>query len=170
MGEEGMNEKPMATDRRSFLKTGAIVAAPLAAAAPVTALARDRSAAKLARLEDERAIEALQRQFVRYLNGAGDCGEIALSSDAVDLGEGLRSIAEHMGHDPVIELAEDGLSARARCTCKVEREIAFTGDSTLERMARFQGQGSHRHGEERVLAIEYAKGKDGWRIAKAHFA
>jgi hypothetical protein len=165
-----MSEKATATDRRSFLKAGAIVAAPLAAAVPVAALAGDGSAAKLARLEDERAIEALQRRFLRYLNGGGDCGEIALSSDAVDLGEGLRSIAEHVGHEPVIEVADDGLSARARCACKVEREVAFTGDSTLERMARFQGQGSHRYDEERVLAAEYAKGKDGWRIARARLA
>lgn len=165
-----MSETHMATDRRSFLKTGAIVAAPLAAAAPISVLARDDSAAKLARLEDERAIEALQRRFVRYLNGAGECGEIALSSDAVELGEGLRSIAEHSGHDAEIELAEDGLSARVRCGCKVERETAFTGDTTLERMARFQGQGSHRRSEERVLATDYVKHAEGWRIARARFA
>ena len=53
-------DKTSTTDRRAFLKVGAIVAAPLAVAAPVAALAGDDSKAKLARLEDERAIEALQ--------------------------------------------------------------------------------------------------------------
>jgi len=158
------------TNRRSFLKAGAIVAAPLAAAAPVVALAGDDSREKLARLEDERAVEALQRKFLRYLNGAGDCGEFVASSDSVDLGVGLRSIAEDMGREPSFTLAADGRSATARCACKVERETEFSGDSTLEQMARFQGQGSHRFTEERVLATEFVKDSNGWRIAGARFA
>jgi len=49
------------TERRSFLKTGAIVAAPLAVAAPAAAFAADDSRSKLARLEDERAMELIPR-------------------------------------------------------------------------------------------------------------
>lgn len=158
------------TDRRAFLKAGAIVAAPLAVAAPVAALADDGSKARLARLEDERAIEALQRKFLRHLNGSGDCGEFVASSDAVDIGEDVQAIVEDTRHEAQVTLADDGLSATARCTCRVELETAFVGDSTLERMARFQGQGSHRHSEARVLATDYIKGKDGWRIARARFA
>ena len=159
------------TNRRSFLKSGALIAAPVAAVGlPGAALAGDGSRARLARLEDERAVEELQRKFLRHLNGTGDCGEFIASSDAVDLGEGLRAIADDLGHEAELALADDGLSATARCHCHVEREIEFTGDSTLERMARFQGQGSHRHAEERVLATDYVKGKDGWRIASARFA
>ena len=165
-----MSENRTSTDRRSFLKAGAIVAAPIAAAAPVVALADDGSRARLARLEDERALGALQRKFLRHLNGAADCGKFIASSDAVNLGQGLRAIAEDAGHEAELALADDGLSATARCHCRVEWEIEFTGDSTLERMARFQGQGSHRHAEERVLATDYVKGKDGWRIASARFA
>lgn len=163
-----MSQNSISTDRRSFLKTGALIATPMIAAAPVAALAADDGTrARLARLEDERAIAGLQRQFVRYLNGAGDCGEFSLPSGAVDLGEGLRSIAEDMSREATLELAENGLSARARCTCEVERETEFTGDTTVERMARFQGQGSHRHSEQRVLATEFVKDKGGWRIAAA---
>jgi len=158
------------TDRRSFLKTGSIIAAPLAMAAPVAAFADDGSRARLARLEDERAIEALQRKFLRHLNGASDGGAFIASSDAIEVGEGMRSIAEDMGHEATLELAEDGLTARTRCACRVEREASFTGNSTLEQMARFQGQGSHRHTEERVLATEFVKGKDGWKIARARLA
>ena len=165
-----MSENRTSTDRRSFLKAGAIVAAPIAAAAPVAALADDGSRARLARLEDERAIGALQRKVLRHLTGAADCGQFIASSDAVNLGQGLRAIAEDAGHEAELALADDGLSATARCHCRVEWEIEFTGDSTLERMARFQGQGSHRHAEERVLATDYVKGKDGWRIASARFA
>lgn len=160
----------METSRRSFLKSGALVAAPVIAAAPMAALAADDSRAKLPRLEDERAIEALQRKFLRYLSGVGDCGEFIASSDAVDLGEGLRTIAEDMSQEASFELAEDGRSATARCACRVEREIEFSGDSTLERMARFEGHGSHRHEERQVLATEFVKAGDGWKIARARFA
>ena len=158
------------TNRRSFLKAGALVAAPLAAAAPVAVLAGDDSRARLARLEDERAVEALQRKFLRHLNGTGDCGEFIASSDAIELGEGMRAIAEDMAHEAELTLADDGFSATARCACRVERETEFTGDTTLEQMARFEGHGSHRHVEERVLATEFVKGKDGWTIARARFA
>jgi hypothetical protein len=165
-----MSGKTMSTDRRSFLKTGSLVAAPLAMAAPAAALAADDSRAKLARLEDERAVETLQRKFLRYLNGGEDCGEYIASSDTVELGEGLRSIAEDLGHESELALADDGLTATARCACRVGREIAFTGDTTIERMARFEGVGSHRHEERAVLAMEFAKDQDGWRIARARLA
>ena len=101
------------TNRRSFLKAGALVAAPLAAAAPVAVLAGDDSRARLARLEDERAVEALQRKFLRHLNGTGDCGELIASSDTIELGEGMRAIAEDMAHEAELTLADDGLTARS---------------------------------------------------------
>ena len=165
-----MSESPISTDRRSFLKSGSLVAAPLAMAAPVAALAGDDSRARLARLEDERAIETLQRKFLRHVNGSGNCSGFIAPSDAVELGEGLRAISEDLGHEATLELSDDGLTARGRCACRVEREVAFTGNTTLERMARFEGQGSHRHIENRVLATEFVKGKDGWTIARARFA
>ena len=154
------------TSRRSFLKAGAIVATPLAVAAPVSAFAADE---RLTRLEDERAIGALQRKFLRHLNGTDDCGEFIASADAVDMGEGLRAVAEDMRHEATVEFGADGRSARARCACHVEREAQFAGTSTLEQMACFQGQGSHRFAEERVLAIEFVKRRQGWRIAAARF-
>ena len=165
-----MSASETTTSRRSFLKTGVIVAAPLAVAAPGAAFADDGSRSKLARLEDERNVEALHRKFLRHLNGAADCGEFIASSAAVDVGEGLRAISEDMTHETELVLAEDGLTANARCRCRVEREIEFTGDTTVERMARFQGQGSHRHEEQRVLATEFVKDKTGWRIASARLA
>lgn len=159
-----------ATDRRSFLKTGALVAAPIAAIAPAAALADDGSRAKLARLEDRQAIEKLHRSALRRLNGGGDCGEFLASADAVKLDPRLRGIAADQGSEAVLEMAEDGLSASYRHKCRVELETEFTGHSTIEQMARFQGQGSHRHGEQRVLETDYVKNKDGWRIARLRLA
>ena len=148
-----MSEDSISTDRRSFLKTGAIAAAPLAAMAPVAALADDGSKARLARLEDERAIEALHRKVLRQPPALGD---------------EVRAVRQD--HEATIEIAEDGRTATSRCRCCVERDTAFTGESTVERMARFQGHGSHRHGEERVLVAEYVKNSEGWRIDRVRLA
>lgn len=146
------------TSRRSFLKSGALVAAPLAAiAVPTAALADDGARARLARLEDEREIEALHRAFLR-------------SEGTRALAPGLRAIAEDPTDDGSLELAEDGRSARLRRPVTVELESEFTGHSTLERMARFQGQGSHRRSEARVLAADFVKDQRGWRITRTALA
>jgi hypothetical protein len=52
----------------------------------------------------------------------------------------------------------------------VEIETDFTGHTTIEKMARFEGQGSHRRSEARTLTTEFVKGQDGWRIAGARLA
>lgn len=148
-----MSETMSATDRRSFLKTGALAAAPLAALAPAAALADDGSKARLARLEDERAIEGLHRASLRQ---------------PATFGEDVRAIRQD--HEPTIAIYDDGRSASSRCHCCVERDNAFTGETTVERMARFQGQGSHRHSEERVLVAEYVKNSEGWSIERIKFA
>jgi hypothetical protein len=163
-----------ATDRRSFLKTGALVATPVVAlAAPAAAFAGDESRAQLARLEDERAIERLQRAFLRRFNGApeADCGEFLARSGAVQLDASVRAIAEHPAHEPVVAFAEDGRTATLACACRVELEQAFEGQTTLERMTRFQGHGRHRHSEERTLKSEFARTSDGgWVITRLALA
>ena len=148
-----MSEKTTATDRRSFLKTGAIAAAPLAVMAPAAALADDGSKARLARLEDERAIEALHRSVLRQPS---------------PLGDGIGGIRQD--DEIAIEIAADGRTATSRCQCCVERDMAFTGQSTVERMARFQGHGSHRHAEEQTLVADYGKNSEGWRIERVRLA
>ena len=83
--------RDLSADRRSFLKTSALVTAPLAAlAAPALAQAADESGARLARLEDERAIEQLQRAFLRSFNGTpnADCSAFIANEDAVSLEAG----------------------------------------------------------------------------------
>lgn len=149
------------TDRRSFLKTGALAAAPLAVAAPVASLADDGTRAELERLKDRRDIEALHRAALRRINGS----ELA----AAHLAKGLRSLSDS-GDDGDIEVAQDGLRATSRHAVSAELETAFAGDSTLEKMARFQGQGSHRHSEPRVLTAQYVKEREGWRIADLRLA
>jgi hypothetical protein len=147
------------TDRRSFLKTGAIVAAPLAMAAPSAALADDGSRARLARLEDEKALAALHRDLVRQVNR----GERKLA-------KGLIALADDPAGELEVTFADDRLGASCRRSCTASFRTEFTGTSTLEQMHRLQGQGLHEHEERRVLVTEYNKGKDGWTIAHLRLA
>jgi hypothetical protein len=146
-----------ATSRRSFLKTGAIVAAPLAMAAPAAVLADDGSHARLARLEDEKALAALHREVIRQVNhGERDMGVSALAEDPAQ--------------ELQIIFAVDGRSATCRRACTVTFCTEFTGHSTLEQMHRLQGQGRHEREEARVLFGEYRKGRDGWTIESLRLA
>ena len=148
-----MSERMSATDRRSFLKTGAIAAATLAALAPAVALADDGSKAKLARLEDERAIEGLHRAILREPSALGD-----------------QVHAVRQEHEIAIEFAADGRTATSRCPCCVERDTDFAGETTVERMARFQGHGSHRRSEDRVVVGHYVRTNAGWSLERIALA
>jgi hypothetical protein len=148
-----------ATDRRSFLKSGAIVAAPLAMAMPAAALADEGTRARLARLEDERAIAALHREAVRQVN-RGDR----------KLTDGLSALADDPAHELQIGFADDGRRASCRRACRASFRTDFTGHSTLEQMHRLQGQGLHEHDEARVLVAEYTRSKDGWAIKSLRLA
>lgn len=155
------------TDRRSLLKAGVLVAAPLAAvAAPAAVLADDRTRARLAQIEDERAIEALHRAFLRRINGEGDCASYVAAGDAVTLEPGVRGITEDPAQDGTLDLAADGRSAAAQRPVMIEIDTEFTGTSTVEQMSRFQGHGSHRRREARVMLTDYVKAEHGWRIAR----
>ena len=160
-----------ATSRRSLLKAGALAAAPLAAVgAPASVLADEGTRAKLARLEDERAIQRLHRAFLRRVNGQGECGSFVAAADAVTLEPGVAAIGDDPAHDGTLELAADGRSATARRPVTVEIDTHFTGATTLEKMARFQGHGSHRRREARVMFTDYVKGQHGWQIARLRLA
>ncbi len=143
-----------ATDRRSFLKNGALVAAPVViVAAPAAALADDGSRARLARLEDERDIAALHRDLVRE----GNRGDRQLT-------KGLIALADDPAHELEIAFAGDRTRATCRRPCTASFRAEFTGHSTIEQMHRLQGQGMHEHDESRELVTQYVRGKDGWAI------
>ena len=148
-----------ATDRRNFLKTGAIVAAPLAVTMPTAALADGGSRARLARLEDEKAIAALHREVVGQVNR----GERKLA-------DGLTALADDPSHELQMAFADDGRRASCRRACTASFGTEFTRQSTLEQMHRLQGQGLHSHDERRVLVADYIKGKDGWAIEHVRLA
>lgn len=147
--------------RRSFLKAGAVVAVPLAAA-PAAALADDGFRARLARLEDEAAVRALHQDWLRRVNGR--------AGDAAVLGADVRGIAPDHAIADAIEIAADGKSAAGRFHCAVQLETELALDCTLAQMAHAQGEGVIRTTERRVLTAQYVKAGDGWSIAKLGFA
>jgi hypothetical protein len=154
-----MTMSKAATDRRNFLKTGAIVAAPLAMVTPAAVLADDGSKARLARLEDEKALAALHRDVVRQVNR----GERRLA-------KGLTALADDPAHDLQIAFADDGRRATCRRACTASFRTEFTGHSTIEQMHRLQGQGLHSHEESRLLVAEFVKRGNGWTIDSVRLA
>jgi hypothetical protein len=166
--------KHTTSTRRSFLKRSALLAAPLAAAAPAAIMADDGLKARLARLEDEAAIRELHETWLRQVNtnaddtaGARDPTPLFADAEGAAFGQSVRSIAaDHAGEPDAIEIAADGKSASGRFHCAVEIETKIAQDCTLARMAHAQGGGFVRWTERRVLKIAYVKASGAWAIAK----
>jgi hypothetical protein len=162
------------TSRRAFLKSGAIVAAPIAAVGiPAAALAGDGAKAKLARLEDERTIAELHSALIRRINKAGatHAGEFFANGKAPKLADGLRGIAPDHGAEPgAIAFSEDGHRASQRHAVNLEIATELEGNSTLEQMARLQGNTLALAVLPRTMIAEYVRAGSGWAIEKLAFA
>jgi len=160
--------------RRSFLKRGALLAAPLAAvAAPAAILADDELKARLAKLENEAAIRKLHQAWLRGINtgAAEEAASLFANPQRAAFDPAVRSIApDHAGAPDAIEVAANGKRAIGCFHCVVETETAIAQDSTLAQMAHAQGSGYIRRTERRILKVEYAKVSNAWAIAKAEFA
>jgi hypothetical protein len=166
--------KDTTSTRRSFLKGGALLAAPLAAVGvPAAVMADDGLKARLAKLEDEAAIRELHQSWLRRINtGAGDAAaSLFANPERAAFDPSVRSIApDHAGQPDAIEAAADGKRAVGRFHCAIEIEHAIAQDCTLAQMAHAQGGGFVRRTERRVLNVEYAKASGAWAIAKVEFA
>jgi hypothetical protein len=155
--------------RRSFLKSGTILAVPLGAvAAPAAVMADDELKARLEQLENLAAIRELHQGWLRSINtGIGRVEEAQPAGrSTANFDSGLRSVAtDHSGLPDAIEVAEDGRSAVGRFHCRVETETSIAPDCTLAQMAHEQGGGLIRRTESRVVKVEYAKTSGSWSIA-----
>ena len=159
-----------ASTRRSFVKGGALLAAPLAVAAPAAAMAQDQRSTRLARLEDEAAIRDLHQAWLRRVNTGEDSAGLFADPRRAAFADGLRGVAaDHTGAPDAIELAKDGMSAAGRFHCVVETEADIGEDCTLAQMAHAQGGGFIRQTERRLLKAGYVKTAAGWAIAKVGF-
>jgi lysozyme family protein len=168
--------KDTTSTRRSFLKSSAILAAPLAAAVPAAVIAEDGLKARLARLEDEAAIRELHQSWLRRVNTidaaeseAGDAtASLLANSQRTGSDQTVRSIAaDHSGEPDAIKVAADGARATGRFYCAVEIGFTIPKDTTLAQMAHAQGGGFVQRTERRVLKVEYTKAGGGWAIASA---
>jgi hypothetical protein len=159
-----------ASTRRSFLKSGALLAAPLAAvAAPAVVMADEELKTRLARLENEAAIRKLHQSWLRRVNTGADGAATPMFADleGCPSNQAVRGIlADHAGEPDAIELSRDGQSAAGRFHCTVEFETAIAQDCTLARMAHAQGGGFVRRTERRVIQVEYVRASGAWAIAK----
>lgn len=159
--------------RRSFLKGGALLAAPLAAAVPAAILADDGTKARLAKLENEAAIRDLHQAWLRGINTGArdDATSLFADGNPAAWDASVRSIApDHAAEPDAIEVAADGNRAAGRFPCVVETETAIVQDSTLAQMAHAQGSGYIRRTERCVLHVGYVKASGAWTIAKTEFA
>jgi hypothetical protein len=145
--------------RRRFLKAGALLAAPIAAASVcAVAVADEDLKARIQRLEDEAAIRELHQSWVRRVN-AGE-RDVVLDSAV------RRITAHHSGAPDKIQVAADGRSAVGYFDSAVEAETPLAEDCTLAQMAHAQGNGTLFRTERRLLTVEYTKSGGCWNIAK----
>ncbi len=159
------------SSRRSFLKGGAIAAAPLAVAVPAAALADGEHRARAQRLQDEAEIRALHQAWLRKVATSSDASALFADPMAARLPKAVRGVAaDHAGREDHIEVAADGLSALGRFATLLEIETELPRDSTLMQMAHAQGGGIVRRSESRTLHASYAKTNGAWAIRKLELA
>lgn len=142
--------------RRMFLKGGALLAVPIAAAASAVALADEGMKDRITRLEDEAAIRNLHQSWLRQLNAGGSKGQLDNSV--------RRFTTDHAGAPERIEIAANGRSAVGYFDYAVEFETPLAHDSTLAQMAHAQGHGTVRRTERRMLTVGYFKTGGTWKI------
>ena len=171
-----MNTTAVSTRRRFFCKAGAALSAPLAMA---TAYASNDSAdetetlkARLAELEDAKAISELHQTYARHVNAHTHEEVVKLFADptAAPVDLSIRSLsADRFGEQDVIELAADRKTATAVIHCSVETETPIEPSCPLVEMARQQGDGVVRRSERRVLENSYLKQDGVWKIKRLAF-
>ena len=155
---------PATSSRRSFLKGGAIAAAPLAAALPASALADSGHKVRAQGLQDEAEIRALHAAWLRKLATGADASGLFADPKTARLDRSVRrAVADHSGQD-VIEVAADGLRASGRFPALVELETELPHTGTLAQMARLQGGGHVRTTEPRMLHATFLKQNGVWTI------
>ena len=159
------------SSRRSFLKGGAVAAAPLAVAIPAAALAAEDHKARARRLQDEAEIRSLHQAWLRKLATSQDASGLFVDPDAARLDPAVQGVsADHTGEEDRIEVAADGLKATGRFAVTVELETALPHAGTVGQMARLQGGGVVRHAERQMLHVSYLKQADTWAISKLELA
>ena len=82
----------------------------------------------------------------------------------------MQAIREYARSDAVVAFAPDGRSATLTRPAEVELLTGFDGQSTIEKMARFQGQGSAASTAKQRIDADFARTNDGWTITRLALA
>jgi hypothetical protein len=163
-----MKTKSISTRRRFFWQAGAALSVPLAAAAASPAQAdANEASARLAALEDEKAIRALQRAYAELINSSAHekARGLFVNPAAAHIDGSIRSLsAVGFGEHDAIEISPDRKTATARTQCAAQTETAIGPSCTLVEMAREQGEGVLRRAERRVLVGSYVRVGGAWKI------
>jgi len=161
-----MKQPNQATRRGFLLKATSALSAPIALAAAggrANAGPRTGAESRLAALEDERTIRALQLAYAERMNAAapvlapidssGTLRDATIAALAVDVRD-------------TVQIAPDRRTAKAvlRCELVVEIPIEAPGYSLVD-LARLQGEGVLRHSEPRALEQTYTRDDGTWKIA-----
>jgi hypothetical protein len=156
--------------RRTFLKGGAMAAAPLAAAGAAIAATKGQHEAALERLKAETAIRDLHQAWLRRVNTGTEAADLFADPRRARLKETVSRVeADHLGAADEVRLEADGLHASARYACMVETGVELAQDCTLAQMRHAQGEGLLRQSERRLLQADYVKAEGRWTIAGLRF-
>jgi hypothetical protein len=129
-------------------------------------------AARLARLQDENAIRALNLEYARHVN-AGTRDELALlfiDPANVQLAADVRRVAPlGFGDQDRVDIAADRQTASASLHVSLGAETPLDPDCTLVQMARQQGNGIVERTDLGVFENTYVKRDGVWKIQSSTF-
>ena len=171
-----MSTKALSTRRIFFGHAGAALSAPITIAATLAAAGQGADtggvSARLAALEDQNAIRALLKTYLRLVNAGAHKQIATLFADPaaalVDASVRRLSAAGFGEHD-VIDVSPAAGTAAARLHCTVETETPIGPSCTLVQMARVQGEGVLKTSERRVLESTYVKQHGHWKLTRAAY-
>lgn len=196
--KENVN-KQTNSNRRSFIRTaGAAVTAGLATTVPAMAKTNNNDKGlklKLVRLEGEKAIRELHRNYENLLNSGSyeqitdlfvndaevifnennyrgrDSGISRLYCEKFKAGltgKKMEPARDIQVDEDVIKVSEDGNTATARFSYSIQVGEPMEEDNSLVQMARLHGEGIYKSWEGGVYEVEYVKDRiDGnWKIAR----
>jgi hypothetical protein len=148
----------MNNDRRSFIRNAALgVSAAVTGSGAVAATTAELTG------DDTTAIRALQRRYFTLLQQGNERDLAAL---CVSNGGKVHdsAVLDVRIDDEHIDLAQDRVGATARWDARVLLGAALAGNSTLEQMARAQGQSERQWQERGIYTARYVKVGSEWKI------
>lgn len=150
--------------RRKFIRGAGAAVTAAVAGSQAAASEADNLQHKLGLLEDSNAIRALQQRLLAALQQQDDAQLAALfaTTDIAPLHQAR--LLDARFDDESIDLAPDRRSARAQLHAHVQLAQPFTGNGTLQQMARLQGQAERQWSERGVYTAHYVKAGTEWKI------